>query len=307
MRIGMVGLGRMGANMSVRLMEGGHEIVAFDVNPDAVAAVEKDGAVGASSLEDLVSKLEAPRSVWVMVPAGDITESTIDNLGDALSAGDTIIDGGNSRYSDSVRRAEGLGKRGISFVDSGTSGGIWGLKEGYCLMIGAINDDFARLEPIFKTLAPENGYAHVGPPGAGHFVKMVHNGIEYSLMQAYGEGFEVLQKNGEFELDLAQIAEVWRYGSVIRSWLLDLAASALKKNPELEGISDYIDDSGEGRWTLDIAIEKGVPMPALALALFTRFASREDEIFAGKLIAALRNEFGGHEIHPDIKPDDKKL
>ncbi|MDQ3878272.1 MAG: decarboxylating 6-phosphogluconate dehydrogenase [Actinomycetota bacterium] len=307
MRIGMVGLGRMGANMSVRLMHGGHEIVAFDVNPDAVATLEKDGATGATSLEDLVTKLDPPRAVWVMVPAGDITESTIDKLSDLLSEGDTIIDGGNSRYSDSLRRAKTLQERGISFVDAGTSGGIWGLKEGYCLMVGADEKDFQRLEPIFETLAPPNGYAHVGPPGAGHFVKMVHNGIEYSLMQAYGEGFEVLQKNGQFELDLAQIAEVWRYGSVIRSWLLDLAASALQKNPTLEGISDYIDDSGEGRWTLDVAIENGVPMPALALALFTRFASREEEIFAGKLIAALRNEFGGHAIHPDIKPDNKKL
>jgi 6-phosphogluconate dehydrogenase len=307
MKIGMIGLGRMGANMTVRLVQGGHEVVAFDVNQDAIASVEKDGAIGAESVDDLVAKLAPPRAVWLMVPAGDITEDNVKKLSESLDAGDTVIDGGNSRYTDSLRRAEALNEKGISFVDSGTSGGIWGLKEGYCLMIGAEEGAFARLEPIFETLAPPRGYARVGPPGAGHFVKMVHNGIEYSLMQAYGEGFELLQKNGEFELDLGQIAEVWRYGSVIRSWLLDLAASALAKNPTLEGISDYIDDSGEGRWTLDIAIRQAVPMPALALALFTRFASREDEIFAGKLISALRNEFGGHEIHPDIAPSEKKV
>ena len=236
-------------------------------------------------------------AVWVMVPAGPITQETVDTLGGLMHEGDTIVDGGNSRFTDTLKRAEALSEKGIAFVDAGTSGGVWGLKEGYCLMVGGDKEKVSRLEPVFTTLAPENGYAHVGPAGAGHFVKMVHNGIEYSMMQAYGEGFEVLEKNGHFELDLAQIAELWRHGSVIRSWLLDLAASALKKNPGLEGISDYVDDSGEGRWTLGVAIDQAVPMPALALALFARFASREQELFAGKLISALRSEFGGHTVH----------
>jgi 6-phosphogluconate dehydrogenase len=293
----MVGLGKMGANMTTRLLEGGHDLVVFDVDPEAVRRSTEDGAMGTSSLQELVEELAEPRTVWVMVPAGPITQETIDALGDVMHEGDAIIDGGNSRFTDTLKRAEELSGKGIAFVDAGTSGGVWGLKEGYCLMVGGDKDTVTRLEPIFKTLAPENGYAHVGETGAGHFVKMVHNGIEYSMMQAYGEGFEVLQKNGHFELDLAQIAELWRHGSVIRSWLLDLAASALLKNPELEGISDYVDDSGEGRWTLGVAIDQAVPMPALALALFTRFASREQELFAGKLISALRNEFGGHAVH----------
>ena len=299
MRIGMVGLGRMGASMTVRLVKGGHEVVAYDVNPEAVESAVGEGATGASSLADLAGKLDSPRAVWVMVPAGDITQSTIDALSELLDAGDVIVDGGNSRYSDTLVRAAALADKSIALVDSGTSGGIWGLKEGYCLMVGGSDDAIARLQPIFATLAPPDGFAHVGPAGSGHFVKMVHNGIEYGLMQAYGEGFELLHKNGEFELDLAQIAEVWRHGSVVRSWLLDLAAAALQKNENLEGISDYVDDSGEGRWTLDTAIAQGVPMPSLALALFTRFASRQDELFAGKLIAALRNEFGGHALHAE--------
>jgi 6-phosphogluconate dehydrogenase len=297
MQLGMVGLGKMGANMTVRLLGGGHDIVVFDIDPEAVRKSAAEGATGSSSLEDLVGKLDPPRAVWVMVPAGPITQQTVDALGKVLQEGDTIIDGGNSRYTDSLKRAEELSKKGITFVDAGTSGGVWGLEEGYCLMVGGDDAAVERLKPVFTTLAPENGFAHVGPAGAGHFVKMVHNGIEYSIMQAYGEGFEVLEKNGQFELDLAQIAEVWRYGSVIRSWLLDLAASALKKNPGLEGISSYVDDSGEGRWTLGVAIDQAVPMPGLALALFTRFASRERELFAGKLISALRGEFGGHEVH----------
>jgi 6-phosphogluconate dehydrogenase len=297
MQLGMVGLGKMGANMTLRLIQGGHEVVVFDVDPEAVSKSVEEGAAASSSLQELAGKLEAPRAVWVMVPAGAITQQTIEQLGDILQEGDAIIDGGNSRYTDTLKRAEELSTKGIAFVDCGTSGGVWGLKEGYCLMVGGEDQTVQHLETIFTTLAPNNGYAHVGPAGAGHFVKMVHNGIEYSMMQAYGEGFEVLEKNGQFELDLAQIAEVWRYGSVVRSWLLDLAASALKKNPGLEGISDYIDDSGEGRWTLGVAIDQAVPMPALALALFTRFASREQELFAGKLISALRNEFGGHALH----------
>jgi 6-phosphogluconate dehydrogenase len=297
MQLGMVGLGKMGANMTTRLLEGGHEIVVFDVDPEAVRRSAETGAIGTSSLQELVEKLATPRAVWVMVPAGSITQETIDALGEVMQKGDAIIDGGNSRFTDTLKRVSALSEKGIAFVDVGTSGGVWGLKEGYCLMVGGDKETVTRLEPIFTTLAPEDGYAHVGEAGAGHFVKMVHNGIEYSMMQAYGEGFEVLQKNGHFELDLAQIAEVWRHGSVIRSWLLDLAASALLKNPELEGISDYVDDSGEGRWTLGVAIDQAVPMPALALALFTRFASREQELFAGKLISALRNEFGGHAVH----------
>jgi 6-phosphogluconate dehydrogenase len=297
MQLGMVGLGKMGANMTTRLLEGGHEVVVFDVNPEAVRRSADNGATGSSSLQELVEKLTAPRAVWIMVPAGSITQETIDDLGNVMQEGDTIIDGGNSRFTDTLKRAEELVDKGIAFVDAGTSGGVWGLKEGYCLMVGGDKETVTRLEPIFRTLAPENGFARVGEAGAGHFVKMVHNGIEYAMMQSYGEGFEVLEKNGRFELDLAQIAELWRHGSVIRSWLLDLAASALRKNPGLEGISDYVDDSGEGRWTLGVAIDQAVPMPALALALFTRFASREDELFAGKLISALRNEFGGHAVH----------
>jgi 6-phosphogluconate dehydrogenase len=299
----MVGLGRMGANMSRRLMEGGHEVVAFDVDPEAVEELASEGAAGASSLDDLAAQLEAPRTVWIMVPAGSITEDTITQLAETLDEGDTIIDGGNSRYSDSIRRAGSLAERGIGFIDSGTSGGIWGLKEGFCLMLGAEEEAFRRHEPIFETLAPENGYAHVGPPGAGHFVKMVHNGVEYALMQAYAEGFELMQKS-EFELDVSQVAEVWRHGSVVRSWLLDLAASALAKDPDLSELSDYVDDSGEGRWTIEVALANAVPTPAIAAALFARFASRQEESFAGKVLAALRREFGGHAVHPAVTKDE---
>jgi 6-phosphogluconate dehydrogenase len=297
MQLGMVGLGRMGSGMTKRIEQHGHTVATYDPKVPSTA----------KTLGALSKQLAAPRHVWLMIPAGEITEKTFQQLLGILEPGDTIVDGGNSNFRDSQRRYREARKQKISFVDVGVSGGIWGLEVGFCLMAGGDKASIKRLEPIFHALAPADGYAHVGPSGAGHFVKMVHNGIEYSLMQAYGEGFELLQKNGEFELDLGQIAEVWRYGSVIRSWLLDLAASALAKNPTLEGISDYIDDSGEGRWTLDIAIRQAVPMPALALALFTRFASREDEIFAGKLISALRNEFGGHEIHPDIAPSEKKV
>jgi 6-phosphogluconate dehydrogenase len=302
MRLGMVGLGKMGANMTKRLMEGDHEVVAYDVNPEAVKEISGAGALGSSSLEDLVTQLETPRAVWIMVPAGKITDDTIAALAELLSAGDTVIDGGNSRYSDSMKRAEFLAGKDIDFVDSGTSGGIWGLKEGYCLMLGASDEVFGRLEPIFKTLAPENGYAHVGPPGAGHFVKMVHNGVEYALMQAYGEGFELMQKS-EFEIDVSQVAEVWRHGSVVRSWLLDLAASALAKDPTLSGLSDYVDDSGEGRWTIETALANAVPTPTIALSLFARFASRQEESFAGKVLSALRHEFGGHAVHPAAHPE----
>jgi len=295
-KIGMIGLGRMGGHMTGRLLKGGHEVVAFDVNADAVTAAVAGGATGASSLEDLVAQLEPPRAVWVMVPAGQITEGTIEQLAGLLGSGDAVVDGGNSRYTDTQRRAAALTELGISLVDCGTSGGVWGLELGYCLMIGAEAEVFSQLEPIFETLAPEDGYARVGAAGAGHFVKMVHNAIEYSLMQGYAEGFDIMRA-GEFDLDLGAIAEVWRHGSVIRSWLLDLVALALREDADLSSISDRVDDSGEGRWTLNLAVEKGVPAPALAAALFARFASQVDESFAGKLLAAMRHQFGGHAVH----------
>jgi 6-phosphogluconate dehydrogenase len=296
MQIGMIGLGRMGGNMTRRLLRDGHEVVGYAREPDSIRAVETEGALGADSLEDLVAKLESPRSVWLMIPAGDPTEETVRRLGELLAAGDAIVDGGNSNYIDSTRRAQELSAKGITFVDAGTSGGIWGLENGYCLMIGASPDAFERLEPIFATLAPTDGYAHVGPPGSGHFTKMVHNGVEYALMQAYGEGFEILRAS-KFDLDLGQIAEVWRHGSVVRSWLLDLAASALARDPQLENVSDWVEDSGEGRWTVQTAIDNAVPAPTIALSLFRRFASRQEESFSNKLLAALRKEFGGHGVH----------
>ena len=289
----MVGLGRMGANMTTRLLRGGHEVVAFDVNEEVVAKAKEGGALAAASLADLVSQLDAPRMVWLMVPSGDITQATVDELEGLLDAGDTLIDGGNSRYTDSIARAEALSSKDIAFLDAGTSGGIWGLEGGYCLMVGGERDAFERAEPVFATLAPENGYAHVGPSGAGHFTKMVHNGIEYALMQSYGEGFELLH-DSEFDLDTGQIAELWRHGSVVRSWLLDLTAKAFEGDRDLEEVAPYIEDSGEGRWTLNYAIENAVPVPTIATALFARFASRQDASFAGKVIAALRKEFGGH-------------
>jgi 6-phosphogluconate dehydrogenase len=298
MEIGMVGLGRMGGNMTRRLLRGGHEVVGNARNPASIQAVVSEGARGANSLSELVAQLDAPRVVWLMVPAGDITQGVIDDLTRQLDAGDVIVDGGNSRYTDSKRRAADLGARGISFVDCGTSGGIWGLSEGYCLMIGAEEDAFARLEPVFETLAPADGYARVGPPGAGHFVKMIHNGVEYGLMQAYAEGFEIM-KSGEFDLDLAQVAEVWRHGSVVRSWLLDLAARALTADPELTTVAPYVEDSGEGRWTVETAIDNSVPAPAITLALFKRFSSRQDDSFGDKMLAALRREFGGHAVRAE--------
>jgi 6-phosphogluconate dehydrogenase len=297
MKIGMVGLGRMGFNMSSRLLARGHEVVAYDLDPDTVTKLESEGAAGVASLKDLVGGMEPPRAVWLMVPAGRVTQETFDALGPLLEPGDSIIDGGNSRYTDTLARREALASSGISLVDAGTSGGIWGLKEGFCLMIGADEEVFGRLEPVFQALAPEGGYARVGGVGAGHFTKMVHNGIEYGLMQSYGEGFELLHSSG-FDLDLAQIAELWRHGSVVRSWLLDLAARALEEDPALDKVAPYVEDSGEGRWTVETAIDQAVPLPVIAAALFARFSSRQDDSFSGRMLAALRKEFGGHATHP---------
>ena len=295
MQLGMVGLGKMGTGMARRLLRGEHEVVAFDVNPQAVESLAADGATGATSLADLVERLTPPRAVWLMVPAGDVTKETIERLITLLESGDALVDGGNSRYTDSVAHAAALSERGIFFLDAGTSGGVWGLEEGFCLMVGAEEKSFARLEPAFATLAPENGYARVGRPGAGHFVKMIHNGIEYGVMQAYAEGFEMLER-GEFETDLAQVSELWRHGSVVRSWLLDLTAAALARDPGLDGVAPYVADSGEGRWTVETAVELGVPTPAIASALFARFASRDDDSFSLKLLAAMRQSFGGHTV-----------
>jgi 6-phosphogluconate dehydrogenase len=334
MELGMVGLGRMGANMARRLMRDGHRIVAFDVSPDAVAALEKDGAEGASSLEDLASKLAAPRSAWVMVPAGEITEQTIGDLAAVLAPGDAIVDGGNSYYRDDIRRAETLREKGIDFVDCGTSGGVFGLERGYCLMIGGPDEAVARLDPVFGTLAPgveaaerspgragdvtpaENGYLHCGPNGAGHFVKMVHNGIEYGLMAAYAEGLNILKNANagkaereadaetapldhpeyyQYDLDLPEVAEVWRRGSVIGSWLLDLTAAAMQESGDLSDFAGRVSDSGEGRWTSIAAIDEGVPAPVLTAALYERFSSRGLDDFGDKVLSAMRKQFGGHD------------
>jgi len=294
----MIGLGRMGANMAQRLMRGGHRVVGYDPAVAARTLLEKSGAETAPSLEQMVAKLKAPRAVWLMVPAGEITDNTIANLMPLLAAGDTIIDGGNSNYRDTQRRAAMTLQRKIQYVDSGTSGGIWGLAEGYSLMIGGDEAVVERLRPIFETLAPakDQGWGRVGPVGSGHYTKMVHNGIEYGLMQAYAEGFSILQHKSEFKLDLHQIAEIWRYGSVVRSWLLDLTAIALEKNPTLKGIAPYVADSGEGRWTVADAIELGVSAPVITLSLLERLRSRDNDSFSDKLLAAMRNQFGGHEI-----------
>ncbi len=293
----MVGLGRMGSNMTRRLLDGGHEVLVYDVDRMAVDQLVAEGASGADSLDALTSKLSPPKAVWVMLPAGDVTGATISRLGELLDEGDAVVDGGNSRHVDTIARARELERSGIDLVDSGTSGGIWGLTEGYCLMIGGSEAACARLEPVFATLAPPGGHARVGPPGAGHFVKMVHNGIEYALMQAYGEGFQLVHEGG-FDVDVARVAELWRHGSVVRSWLLDLAARALDGDPKLSGLDDYVEDSGEGRWTLEYAIEHAIPAPVIALSLFERFASRRESSFSNKLVAALRQEFGGHGVRP---------
>jgi 6-phosphogluconate dehydrogenase len=295
MRLGMVGLGRMGGNMTVRLLRSGHEVVGFAPSAGARDAVAREGAGTAESLAGVVSALDPPRVVWLMVPAGDVTESTVRDLGGLLSNGDVVVDGGNSFYRDSIHRGRELAQGGIRFLDCGTSGGVWGLVNGYCLMVGGDADAVAMVEPAFRALAPQGGYAHVGPSGAGHFTKMVHNGIEYGLLAAYGEGFEILERS-TFELNLEQIAGIWRYGSVVRSWLLELLHDALEKDPGLGSIEGWVADSGEGRWTVQAAMEEDVPAPITALALFARFASRQDESFSAKVIAALRQEFGGHAV-----------
>jgi 6-phosphogluconate dehydrogenase len=298
MKIGMVGLGKMGANMTTRLIRGGHAVVAFDRSADAVQTAAKGGAEAGASLEALVRALEPPRAVWVMVPSGDPTEQTVRALGDLLSAGDAIVDGGNSNYKDTVRRGQMLKQKGIDYVDAGTSGGVWGLQEGYALMVGGDEQAVERLRPIFETLAPakDAGWGHVGPAGSGHFTKMVHNGIEYGMMQAYAEGFSILKHKKEFSLDLAQIAELWRTGSVVRSWLLDLTARALHDDQELSSIAPYVSDSGEGRWTVTEAIDLDVPAPVITLSLLQRLRSRDSESYADRLLSALRNQFGGHAI-----------
>jgi 6-phosphogluconate dehydrogenase len=295
MQIGFVGLGRMGLNMVTRLVQGGHTVVAYDRSADAVARADAAGAKGVSTLEALLEGLAAPRAVWVMVPSGDPTESTVTALGRLLSPGDTIVDGGNTNFHDDVRRAQALASRRIDYVDAGTSGGIWGLQEGYCLMVGGKADVCRRLEPIFLTLAPKDGYLRVGDHGAGHYVKMIHNGIEYGLMQAYAEGFELMHAS-DYKIDLGAVAGLWNQGSVVRSWLLELTARALAEDAELAGLKGYVEDSGEGRWTLHEAIDRGVPLPVMTAALFTRFRSREDNPFSERLLAALRNQFGGHAV-----------
>ncbi len=295
MELGFIGLGKMGMNMVTRLRRDQHRVVVYDRSNELIKQAEGQGCVGSSSLADLVSKLSAPRSIWVMVPSGAPTEETIQAVAALLQPGDTIIDGGNTRFHDDVRRAAELKTRGLHYVDAGTSGGIWGLKVGYCLMVGGEEAPVKRLEPVFKTLAPENGWAHVGAVGAGHYVKMVHNGIEYSMMQGYAEGFELMSKS-EYKLDLARVADLWMHGSVVRSWLLELAAGALKDDQKLEKLKGYVQDSGEGRWMIADAIEKDVPVPTLTTALFTRFRSRQEQSFAEKMLAALRNAFGGHAV-----------
>jgi 6-phosphogluconate dehydrogenase len=292
----MVGLGRMGGNMVTRLLRGGHSVVVWARTQSSVQQAAAEGAVPSNGLADLVSKLQGrPRVVWVMVPAGTATDQTIDGLAPILEAGDIIIDGGNTNYKEGLMAYARCKAHGVSLVDAGTSGGVWGLEEGYCLMVGGDDDAVRACEPIFKTLAPQGGYAHVGRPGSGHFSKMVHNGVEYGLLQAYGEGFEILRASG-FDYDLRQVSELWRHGSVVRSWLLDLAVRAFDEDPNLEKIAGYVEDTGEGRWTVQAAIDENVPAPVITLALLARLASRQNESFSAKVIAALRNQFGGHAV-----------
>ena len=295
MQLGLIGLGRMGSGMTLRLLQGGHQVMVYDRVPEAGAALAGKGATVTDSLEDLGQTLKAPRIVWLMIPAGPPVDDAIQHLSGTLAPGDIIVDGGNSNYKDSIRRAEELRSQQIEFLDVGVSGGIWGLKVGFNLMVGGNQAVFKQVEPIFKTLAPADGYAYVGPSGAGHYSKMVHNGIEYSMLQSYAEGFEIL-KAAPLHFDLAQLARLWNHGSVIRSWLLELAQTAFERDPELSHIRGYVEDSGEGRWTLEEAIDHAVPAPALAMSLFMRYRSRQDDSFSAKVLAALRNEFGGHPV-----------
>ena len=295
MKIAMIGLGKMGFNMTLRLLQGGHQVVACDRNPATAKEAAGKGATFAENVADVVTKLEGPRVAWVMVPAGGPTDAVIDELASKFSKGDVIIDGGNSKWSDSRARGEKLAAKGIHFCDAGTSGGVWGLKNGYCLMVGGPDEAVKICEPAFKTLAPAEGYAHMGPAGAGHFVKMVHNGIEYGMMQSYAEGFEIM-KTAPYKLDLHKIAHIWGYGSVVRSWLLELMEAALKEDPALTSLKPYVEDSGEGRWTVQAAIDQNVPAPIITLSLQMRQRSRQDDSFACKAVAALRNQFGGHAV-----------
>lgn len=296
MQLGMVGLGKMGNYMTQRLIGGGHDVIAYDRNPQAVQEVAAMGAVGASSLADMVAKLTvSPKVAWVMVPAGAPTDDTIHELADLMGSGGIIIDGGNTNYKDGLRLYADCKAKGVSLIDAGTSGGVWGLKEGYCLMVGGDTAQVRHCEPIFLTLAPPKGYAHVGPAGAGHFSKMVHNGIEYGLLQAYGEGFEILESSS-YDYDLGQLAELWTHASVVRSWLLELLVLAFAEDPGLKDIRGYVDDTGEGRWTVEAAIDENVPAPVITLSLLARMASRQDESFSAKVVAALRNQFGGHAV-----------
>jgi len=320
MQLGMIGLGRMGANMVRRLMRGGHECVVWDLSADNVNAIANEGAIGAASIDDLIAKLDPPRAVWIMVPAGEATENTVNDLAAKMEAGDIMIDGGNSYFKDDARRARALNSKGINYMDVGTSGGVWGLERGYCMMIGGPEETARHLDPIFKTLSPgrgdivrtpgrekiagtaDEGYLYCGPSGAGHFVKMVHNGIEYGLMQAYAEGFDIFHSANSkdlpeairYHLNVADIAEVWRRGSVVSSWLLDLTAMALVEDPDLDSYSGFVQDSGEGRWTIQAALEEAVPAEVLSAALYTRFRSRQEHTFAEKILSAMRKKFGGH-------------
>jgi 6-phosphogluconate dehydrogenase len=297
MKIAMIGLGRMGGNMTQRLIAHGHEVVVYDRNPDAVkAAVDEQGAVGATDLPDVIAKLDPPRAIWLMVPAGPPTVATIDALVELIEPGDTIVDGGNSHFAQAQRYAAELSTKQMHFVDAGVSGGVWGLKNGYCLMVGGDHEAVAQLQPIFDALAPADGFAHVGPPGAGHYTKMIHNGIEYGMLQSYAEGFALLDAAPEFALDLQKIAALWNHGSVVRSWLLELAELALARPDELREIKGYVADSGEGRWTVEEAVHRGVAAPAITASLFARFWSQQPDAFAARIVAALRNEFGGHPV-----------
>ena len=298
MELAMIGLGKMGLNMATRLVRGGHRVVGYALEASSIEEAKKNGAEGASSLQEVVRMLPSPRIAWVMVPAGPATDSTIQQLSDLFGKGDTVIDGGNSNYKDSLRHAQRLESKGIDFVDCGTSGGVWGLAEGYSLMVGGKPDVVERLRPIFETLAPakDKGWGYVGPHGAGHYVKMVHNGIEYGMMQSIAEGFDIMRAKTDFDLDLSKIAEIWRYGSVVRSWLLDLTARALEADPTLDDLEPWVEDSGEGRWTVAEAIEHNVPAPVITLSLEMRLVSRDKENFAARLLAAMRNQFGGHAV-----------